>query len=134
MSDEVIKAAHSAVKREDWGLAWTIINDVLNREPDRAEALYLMGSTLRAAGNLGLAYQVLRKALATEQRQVNLWMTYAATLHDLNRWDEAREALLRARAMAPNDPIPLANIGATYVQQGKWNEALNWCKIGRAHV
>ena len=127
MSDEVIKAAHSAVKREDWGLAWTIINDVLNREPDRAEALYLMGATLRAAGNLGLAYQVLRKALATEQRQVNLWMTYAATLHDLNRWDEAREALLRARAMAPNDPIPLANIGATYVQQGKWNEALNWC-------
>ena len=127
MLDETIKAAHVAVKREDWTKAWPLINSALNDEPDKAESLYLMGCTMRAMGNLGLAYQVLRRALAQDQRQVNLWMVYAATLHDLNRYDEAREAMLVANKMFPNDPMPIANIGATYVQQGRWRDAIEWC-------
>lgn len=127
MLNEVIKAAHSAVKREDWTQAWTLTNHALNEEPDKPESLYLMGSTMRAMGNLGLAYQVLRRALAQDQGQVNLWMTYAATLHDLNRWEEAREAMLVANKLVPGDPMPIANIGATYVQQGKWRDAIDWC-------
>jgi tetratricopeptide (TPR) repeat protein len=127
MLSEVIKAAHSAVKREDWNRAWMLCNAALNEDPDKAESLYLMGATLRASGNLGMAYQLLRRALAQEQKQVNLWMTFAATLHDLNRWDEAREAMLVAHKLVPNDAMPLANIGATYVQQGQWREAMDYC-------
>jgi len=124
---ELLKAAHNAVKREEWVQAWGMLNAALNEDPDKPEALYLMGTTLREMGNLGLAYQVLRRGLAQEQRQVNLWMTYAATLHDLNRWEEARDAMKVAQKMVPTDPMPLANIGATYLQQGKWRDALEWC-------
>jgi tetratricopeptide (TPR) repeat protein len=124
--DELLKAAHAAVKREEWIKSWQLCNAALNQDPDRPEALYLMGATLREMGNLGLAYQCLRRSVAQEQRQVNLWMTYAATLHDLNKWDEAREAMKVAHKMAPKDPMPLANIGATYLQQGKWRDALEW--------
>lgn len=127
MIEEMIRAAHSAVKREDWMESWRLTNAILNEDPDRPEALYLSGSVLRGMGYLGLAYQVLRRALAQEQRQVNLWMTYAATLHDLNRWEEAREAMLVAHKMHPDDPMPPANVGATYVQQGKWRDAIEWC-------
>jgi tetratricopeptide (TPR) repeat protein len=123
--DDLLKAAHAAVKREDWIKAWQLSNAALNEDPDRPEALYLMGTTLREMGNLGLGYQCLRRAVAQEQRQVNLWMTYAATLHDLNRWEDAREAMKVAQKMAPNDPMPTANIGATYLQQGKWRDAIN---------
>jgi len=127
LQTEIIKAAHTAVKREDWNRAWSLTNTALNEEPDRPEALYLMGAAMRAAGNLGLAYQVLRRALAFDQGQINLWMTYAATLHDLNKWEEAREAMLVAHKLLPQDPMPIANIGATYVQQGKWRDAIEWC-------
>ena len=127
MLSEVIKSAHAAVKREDWNRAWQLCNEALNEDCDRPETLYLTGAALRASGNLGLAYQVLRRALALDQRQVNLWMTYAATLHDLNRYDEAREAFTVAHKLVPTDDMPLANIGATYVQQGKWRDALEWC-------
>jgi tetratricopeptide (TPR) repeat protein len=124
--DELLKAAHAAIKREDWIQAWRLTNGALNDDPDRPEALFLMGQTLREMGNLGLAYQCLRKALATEQRQVNLWMTYAATLHDLNKWEDAREAMKVAHKMVPKDPMPIANIGATYLQEGNWREAINY--------
>jgi len=127
MLPELIRAAHAAVKREDWPQAWGLVNEALNEEPDKPESLYLMGATMRAMGNLGLAYQVLRRALAQDQKQVNLWMTYAATLHDLNRYDEAREAMLVAHKMFPNDDMPPANIGATYVMQGKWRDCIEWC-------
>jgi hypothetical protein len=124
--DDLLKAAHAAVKREDWIKSWQLCNAALNDDPDRPEALYLMGTTLREMGNLGLAIHPLRKALAQEQRHVNLWMTYACTLHDLNKWDEAREALKVAHKMIPTDPMPIANIGATYLQEGNWREAINW--------
>jgi hypothetical protein len=124
--DDLLKAAHAAVKREEWVKSWQLCNAALNLDPDRPEALYLMGTTLREMGNLGIAHQCLRRAVAQEQRQVNLWMVYAANLHDLNRWDEAREAMKVAQKMAPKDPMPPANIGATYLQQGKWRDALEW--------
>jgi len=122
-----LRAAHSAVKREDFTTAWKIANEYLNDEPDSPEANYLVGACLRSSGNLGLALTVLAKALSKEQKQPNLWMTYAATLHDLNRWKDSEEAFTIVHKMLPTDPMPPANIGATYVQRGKWRDTINWC-------
>jgi tetratricopeptide (TPR) repeat protein len=122
-----LRVAHAALKREDFGQAWNIANKHLNTDPDSAEAHYLLGACLRSAGNLGLALTALSKALAKERAQPNLWMVYAATLHDLNRWEDAEKAFAFVHNLLPNDPMPPANIGATYVQRGKWRDALNWC-------
>jgi tetratricopeptide (TPR) repeat protein len=122
-----LRAAHSAIKREEFGAAWPIANKYLNDHPESPEALYLIGTCLRASGNIGLALTVLAKALSKDQKQANLWMTYAATLHDLNKWSDSEEAFKIVHKMLPNDPMPPANIGATYVQRGKWRDAINWC-------
>ena len=122
-----LRAAHAAVKREDFGRAWALANKALNEDTDSPEAHYLLGCCLRASGNLGLALTALSKALAKERQQPNLWMTYAATLHDLNRWEEAEKAFLHVHKMLPTDDMPPANIGATYVQRGRWREAIEWC-------
>lgn len=123
-----LRAAHSAIKRDDFLSAWKLSNQALNDDPESPEALYLAGCTLRAFGHLGLALTALSKALAKEQKQPNLWMTYAATLHDLNRWADAEKAFLHVHKMLPEDPMPAANVAATYVQRGKWGDALTWCK------
>jgi Anaphase-promoting complex, cyclosome, subunit 3/Tetratricopeptide repeat len=125
MSD--VQELHALVKREQWPAAWELANKLLNTNTESPEILYLMGATLRATGNLGLAYTVLSKALAKERRQPNLWMNYAATLHDLNRWEDAEKAFEVVHQMLPDDPMPPANIGATYTQRGKWHDAINWC-------
>jgi tetratricopeptide (TPR) repeat protein len=122
-----LRAAHAALKREDFGAAWRLANSHLNVEAESPEAHYLVGACLRASGNLGLALTVLSKALAKERAQPNLWMVYAATLHDLNRWEDAEKAFSLVHEMLPSDPMPPANIGATYVQRGKWRDAINWC-------
>lgn len=121
-----LRGIHSAVKREDWATAWKLSNMALNVEPESPEALYLSGCVLRAMGNIGLASVTLSKAIAKERKQPNLWMTYAATLHDLNRWTDAEQAFTHVHKMLPHDPMPVANIAATYVQRGMWRDAANW--------
>lgn len=121
-----IKALHDFVKREEWQKAFSLGNKLLNQEPDKPEILYLLGATMRGIGFVGAALPLLAKALAKEQKQPNLWMVYAACLHDLNRWEEAEKSFSVVHNMLPQDPMPPANIAATYVQRGMWRDAVNW--------
>ena len=106
--------------------AWFAVNTALNEDPESPELLYLAGAILREQGHIGMALPLLAKALSYEQRQSSLWMHYAATLHDLNEWDDAIKAFMVVHTMLPKDAMPPANIAATMTQKGKWNEALNW--------
>ena len=121
-----LRAIHSAIKREDFATAWRLGNLALNDDPDNPEVLYLVGAAARAGGQLGLAHIALSKALAKEHKQPNLWMHYGATLHDLNRWEDAEKAFQQVVRMLPTDPMPPANISATYVQRGMWRDAITW--------
>ena len=114
------------INREDWAKAWHATNALLNEYPDSPEALYLMGVILREQGHVGLSLPILAKALSVEQRQPNLWMNFGATLHDLNRWDDAIRAFSVVHGLIPNDAMPPANIAASNVQKGRWHDALSW--------
>lgn len=126
MNRPEVTALHQLVEREDWGNTFRYGNDLLNKQPEDPEILYLVGTALRSMGNMGLALLCLSKALSKEQKQPNLWMHYAATLHDLNRWADAEKAFMVVHNMLPTDPMPPANIAASYTQRGKWHDALNW--------
>ena len=126
MADDLIRAARAAWDRNEWGSVWKFSNAELNEHPDRPEALYLAGCALRAQGHVALATTVYRRALALNGTHLNLWMHYAACLHDLHQWDEAREAFQMCWKRVPDDPAPPANIASGYVQQGRPREALEW--------
>lgn len=126
MSNDFLRAATIAFQKRQFGAAWKFANDALNDEPDRVEGLYLAGCCMREVGNLGTALTLFRRALAIQPGQMNLWMHYASTLHDLNEFDEARDAYLMVLKTAPNDPLAIANIAAGYVQQGQLRKALEW--------
>ena len=124
MADDLLRAARAAWERKEWGSVWKFANQALNEQPDRPEALYLAGCALRDLGHVALAATVLRRALAFEQKHINLWMHYAACLHDLHQWDEARDAFLMVHKKIPHDPAPMANVASGYAQQGRPRDAL----------
>lgn len=126
MSEQLLRAARQAWDRKEWGAVWKWANGALNEYPDSAEGLFLAGAALREMGNIGAAVALFRRALALRPDQIQLWMHYAATLHDLNEWDEARDAYLMVLKAAPQEPGAMANIAAGYVQQGKPADAVEW--------
>jgi hypothetical protein len=81
---------------------------------------------MRTQGHIGVALQLFRRALALERKIPNIWMHYAACLHDTHKYDEAREAFKLVHKALPKDPMPLANIAAGYVQEGRSAEAVAW--------
>lgn len=119
----LLLAAHSLVNAHRYGDAFRPVATMLDENPESPELLFLAGSILRGMDCPGMAMPILAKALSKNQSQPNLWMQYGSTLHDLNLWDEAREVFERVGRMLPDDPMPIANIAATYVQQGRWQKA-----------
>jgi hypothetical protein len=122
----IAKILHGLVREEKWAKAWEGVNLALNEDPDNPELLYLGGCVLRGMGHVGMALPLFGKALSSDQKQPNLWMHYAATLHDLNQWDDAIKAFQVVHAMIPRDPMPPANISASYGQKGKWHDSITW--------
>lgn len=120
------KAIHKLVHAENWPRAWFAVNAALNEEPDNPELLYLAGCVLRAQGHIGMSLPLFGKALSFADKQPNLWMHYGATLHDLNEWDDAIKAFQVVCRMLPDDPMPPANIAASYSQKGKWHDTITW--------
>src|SRR5512139_2578489 len=126
MTDSRLQAAHAALHREDYPTAWPILSDILNETPENPEAIYLVGVILRKQGHTGLALQLFRRALALRNDIPNIWMHYGACLHDTHSYDEARDCFKFVLKHLPDDPMPMANIAAGYVQQGQAREALEW--------
>ncbi len=126
MIDSRIKAVYSMFRRDEHGKAWPIVSELLNEDPDNAQALYLAGNILRSQGHTGMALQMFRRALALDQKQPNIWMHFGACLHDTHQYAQAREAFHWVRKACTGDPMPLANIAATYVQEGKAKESIEW--------
>lgn len=123
--DEMLRLARGFVQREEWSSAWLVLNKALNDDPERPETLYLIGHVLRQQGHPGAALPLFAKALAKNQKQPNLWMNYGACLHDLNLHKDAIKAFGVVQAMLPNDPMPYANMAGSYVNTGKWHDAMN---------
>ena len=121
----VAKQIHALVKAENWPQAWVGVNHALNEDPESPELLYLAGAVMRGLGHIGISLPLFAKALSKDQKQPNLWMHYGATLHDLNEWDDAIKAFSVVAEMLPTDPMPPANIAASFTQQGKWRDAIN---------
>ena len=109
------KKISDLIERESFDAAWAMASDLMNEDPDDAKALYFSGVLLRKWGHIGIALQMFRRALGIVRNIPNIWMHYAACLHDTNKYEEAREAFLIVQKALPHDPMPIANIAATYV-------------------
>jgi hypothetical protein len=88
--------------------------------------LYFAGLILREKSDIGAGLQLLRRAVALEPKVPNIWMHYGACLHDVHQYEDARKAFTVVHKALPQDPMPLANIAATYVQQGNARLAVEY--------
>jgi tetratricopeptide (TPR) repeat protein len=90
--------------------------------PTYAGALSNLGVVLTELGELEEAESVLRRALAIEPGGQSLFNLANALLRQM-RWQEAYDAFVEARALAPNMPDIHGNLGAACKALGRLDEA-----------
>ena len=120
--------AGKALEANDYEKAWLPVTEILSMDPDDPQALYMTGCWFRMKGYPGVALQFFRRCVAVEPSQLNPWLFYGASLHDIHRYDEAIELFKMCIGMAPNKPAAYANLAASHVQKGEFPQAYGYAK------
>lgn len=126
MTDNRFVWIKGLIEREDLAGAWPLAAELLNEKPDDPRALFLAGFCMRQMGHVGAGLTMFRRALSLAPENVQIWMHFGACLHDTHQYEDAREAFLKVHKALPQDPMPLGNIAATYVQEGYCSKALTY--------
>ncbi len=97
---------------------------MLQRAPDHADALHLLGLIAHERGRHQRAIQLIRRALAIVPDFPAAYANLGSALKAMGKRTEAAEAYHRAIALRPDYPIAYCNLAGVQIEQGAFAAAL----------
>ncbi|MEM1133993.1 MAG: hypothetical protein AAGH53_13760 [Pseudomonadota bacterium] len=111
MSQQAIQRAYSAIQNEQWMQGRVLCENLLEQEPENAEALHLYGHILGRLGETGLALDKLQLATLIAPRHPQYRYNYAVSLGEAGRQLEAAVQYQACLRYQPNHLDALWNYG-----------------------
>lgn len=121
-----VARAHALID-EDPDEAHRICCEVLSDNPDDALALFIVGTIYSRAGRHGVALPVFERVAKLAPNRPQAWNNVGMSYAECHRYAEAREAFLKAEKLIQNATHE-ANIGLTYLNEGEYKKAIDYCK------
>jgi tetratricopeptide (TPR) repeat protein len=107
-----------------WQEALAAARGIVERNPEFADALNLLGNALFKGGRHREALDVFRRALLLKPEDPNYRLDLLKTLEKMGRYDDAAAEGQRFLRDAPGDPTLLAALGRIRLEQKQDSEAL----------
>lgn len=104
--------------------AATIFRQVLEVEPENADALHLLGIITRQSGKPKEAINLIRRAIALKGENSNFVSNLGTAFEAAGDIEAALAAYRRAIAIEPDYPEPHQKLGALLQTKGRYKEAL----------
>jgi len=104
--------------------AMRIVNEVLDIDPKRFEAIILLGSLVQRADAWGHSEYIFRRAVALFPDRWEAWSGLASGIKSVERWREAISIFEKVIEMNPKDTCALTNMSCTYNEAGQYEEAI----------
>lgn len=118
---EVLRAASR--NRE----AYSLYNTALSKSPENTDLLYARALTAEKLNMLDVAESDLKLVLMHEPENASALNALGYTLADrTERLEEAREYILKAAELLPDDPAILDSLGWVYYRLGEYQSAIKW--------
>ena len=108
----------------DLEAAKRLYEEILVTDPQHLDALHLLGLLFHEVGSLPDAERVFLAAVQIKADFSPIYLSYARTLFDLRRCDEAFACYEMAVALSPNDPHAYADRGLFQQSMKRTREAL----------
>lgn len=93
------------------------------QDPSDLNALRTLGNIMRARKRYPDAVDAYSKAIAliksSDQQDWTIWYGRGASYERLKKWELAEQDLLKAKELAPNEPLILNYLGYSWVDQGR---------------
>jgi hypothetical protein len=107
--------------------AHALANDALRDDPDDAAALFIIGTINARAERYGVSLAVFERITKLMPKQHQAWNNAGMALQECGQPVKAREYFKRAYELMPKSSY-MANMGAAYLCEGNYTEAIRWCK------
>ena len=104
--------------------AAALYREVLQGDPDNADALHLMGVVMFEGGSRAAAIDLIQRALAIDPKKPSAYNNLASILFKEGRLDEAGRFCLEAIRMSPQFGEAWYNLGNIRQDQRRYDEAL----------
>jgi len=121
--------AHMLREVEDYQQSYDVLRDALQERPDHPALLYDTALAAERVDRLDDAEIQLRKLIELEPDSAQAYNALGYTLADrTERYVEAREYIVKALALAPDDPFILDSMGWVEYRLGNIDEALGYLR------
>ena len=98
--------------------------EILQRQPDHADALHLLGVVRQQQGDHRAAIELIGRAIALSVPTGAYFNNYGLPLYSLGRFSEALDSFRRALEICPQYPQAMANLGMAQQSLGDNDAAL----------
>jgi tetratricopeptide (TPR) repeat protein len=105
--------------------ASTILNKLLNEEPNDINLLYNLGMCYTELGETAKAIELLERCVRNAPEFSNAYVALGVAASRTGNLARAKESLLKSLDLDPNNPYALKNIGAIYGNEGDSQKALS---------
>lgn len=99
-----------------------LCSEVLNREPDNAQALFFIGTIMTRAGKHGLGAALLQRVTQLAPQLDHPWANLGSAYQHMGQETRARQMFQEAAKRAPGAYD--YEIATTYSEQGEWHKAI----------
>ncbi|MBZ0092612.1 MAG: glycosyltransferase, partial [Sulfuricellaceae bacterium] len=125
---EALRIAIQHHKSGDLQAAESIYRQILQQQPEHADALHLLGVVALQVGQYPLAAELIAKAIALAPGAADYYPNYGEALRCSGRPDEAIAAFRRAIALNPQHFTAYNNLGIVLKDQKRYGEAIAACQ------
>lgn len=124
---EIQKTVYELIQKGDLENAVTLIDRLLEHNPNDAAALNFIGIIHLEQRSFSLAYQYFRRSLQEQPSRAPTWVNFGLSAHELGRNEEAMNAYLQSAKLDENYIKAYVNSAAIYIEEANWAEAEKVC-------
>lgn len=122
--NEILRDARNLAEEGDYEGASKIAFQVLERAPNSAMALHLLGYIYLMIDRQVMAYQFYRRALQVDSRHAEIWNNFGRAADELHLYEESEAAFKRTLQIDPQYAAGWANLSVSLINQARYKEAL----------
>jgi len=120
----ILKDAKELAEAGEYDKAADVAFKVLERAPNSAMALHMLGYIYLMVDRQVLAYQFYRRALQVDSQRAEIWNNFGRAADELHRYEESEAAFQKAITLDPKYAAGYANLAVSLINQARYPEAL----------
>jgi len=129
--DSILELAIEELNKKNYIQGKQILESILEKDPNHADALYNLGVCLSVIGLLKDSVEALEKCIAIKPDYEYAYVALGFSYSKLGNLELATSALEKAVKLEPNDFYALRNLGGVLAMQGNYDRAITMFNLAK---